>query len=181
MNVYKNILRYTIVLSLIGAICSFVVTFARNKSDPIIAQRAQEQLDYAMNVTLAQFYDNIVAYEESNIRLEDPTLLNLYKVSLDNASTLYVYNASNTGKNGAIGFLIVINEEGYIEHIVYVSHSETPGRGDRIEGEAFLSQIVGKNKETLEIDTISGATISTNAVRTAIEAALENFASEVIV
>jgi Na+-translocating ferredoxin:NAD+ oxidoreductase subunit G len=176
----KNIIKYTIVLTCVASISAGIVTFASEVTTPILEQRAQDALDFAMNVTLAQNYDNIESYEEIDSKLNGTGVNNLYKVSLTGGKSIYVYNIANTGKNGLIKFLLAYDEQGTVDSIIYISHGETPGRGDKVTKEPFLSQIIGQNMNNVEIDTISGATISSKAVKNGVVVSSQNLKNEVL-
>ncbi|MBW2618349.1 MAG: FMN-binding protein [Deltaproteobacteria bacterium] len=87
------------------------------------------------------------------------------------------------GYNENLGVMtaIVIDDEG--EHeiiaIAITSHSETPGKGDAVEKAGFRDQFkglsVGEAVASGRIDAISGATMSTNGVIEAVNAAIEIF------
>lgn len=79
----------------------------------------------------------------------------------------------------AVGMAI----DGTVQNIVVLEHEETPGIGSKAAEEPFLSQFGGKNVQSFaavkggaaadnEIDAISGATFSTNAVTNAVNEAL---------
>lgn len=96
------------------------------------------------------------------------------------------YVASVTSKDAyknqltvAVGMAI----DGTVQNITVLEHEETPGLGSKATEEPFLSQFSGKNVDSFsavksgasaenEIDAVSGATFSTNAVTNAVNEAL---------
>ena len=75
---------------------------------------------------------------------------------------------------GAVG-----EDENKIIAVAITSHHETPGKGDAVERTGFRDQFkglsAGEAVDKGEIDAISGATMSTNGVIEAINAAIEIF------
>lgn len=96
----------------------------------------------------------------------------------------YVLNVtSNEGYGGAITFAMGVSKDGTLNGISFLSIAETPGLGMKANTEEFKSQFVGKKADCLvftktgaaaenEIDAISGATVTTNAVTNGINAGL---------
>lgn len=95
------------------------------------------------------------------------------------------YVASVTSKDAyknqltvAVGMAL----DGTVQNVIVLEHEETPGLGSKAAEESFTSQFSGKNVESFipvdgasadnEIDAISGATYSTNAVTNAVNEAL---------
>lgn len=89
--------------------------------------------------------------------------------------TGYAATAQGKGFGGRISIAVGIGGDGIIRGVRIISHAETPGLGSRITDEEFLRQFEGKRLEELRlakeggtIDAITGATISTQAVTTAV-------------
>ena len=104
----------------------------------------------------------------------------------------YVIAATSpNGYGGNIQVAVGISKDGVITGFDVISNSETAGLGSKCTAPDFTSQFAGKNAEILkytktgavaenEIDAISGATRTTNAVTQAVNSAIifyqENFA-----
>ena len=84
-----------------------------------------------------------------------------------------------SGFDGTITMMVGI-ADGKVTGISVISHTETPGLGavaaaQNAKGEAFRGQFVGQSGELAigdQIDAMSGATITSNAVVTGVNAAL---------
>ena len=97
----------------------------------------------------------------------------------------YVVNVtSHEGYGGDIDISVGIREDGTVTGIEMLSISETAGLGMEADTDSFKSQFAGKNVDKFqytksgatvdeEIDALSGATITTNAVTNAVNAGLE--------
>jgi electron transport complex protein RnfG len=98
-----------------------------------------------------------------------------YEVFKNGELTGYAATAQGRGYGGRIELALGINVDGTIRGVRIITHAETPGIGDRITEEEFLRQFEGKHSEEVRltrdrgsIDTITGATISAEAVTTAV-------------
>ena len=100
------------------------------------------------------------------------------------AGDSYAVQVAPGGFDGAVTMMVGISE-GKVTGISVISHTETPGLGavaaaQNAKGEAFRSQFVGQ-EGTLsigdQIDAMSGATITSTAVVTGVNAALSYVAN----
>ncbi len=93
---------------------------------------------------------------------------------------------SGGGYGGDIQFSVGIQNDGTVNGISILSISETPGLGMNATSEAFKSQFADKNVEAFEvtkkgaasdnqIDAISGATITSNAMTNGVNAGICTF------
>ncbi|MDD5450228.1 MAG: RnfABCDGE type electron transport complex subunit G [Candidatus Omnitrophica bacterium] len=108
----------------------------------------------------------------------------------NNTAAGYCLKITANGYNGFISVMAGIDPSGVITGVSILSHQETPGLGAKINeikpGENdqwFLRQFKGKRAGKLEvkkdIDAVTGATISSAAVTTAINNAVNAFFKEV--
>lgn len=107
-----------------------------------------------------------------------------YKKSSSEEVAGYVINVtSNEGYGGSISFAMGVQIDGTLNGISFLSIGETPGLGMKADTDAFKNQFVGKNADALvytktgavhenEIDALSGATVTTNAVTNGVNAGL---------
>ena len=77
------------------------------------------------------------------------------------------YTGSGKGMGANPVVLEVAIEDGAIKAITVVSHEETPGLSDPAF-EAVPAAII--EKQSLAVDTVSGATLTSNAILAAVEA-----------
>ena len=78
------------------------------------------------------------------------------------------YEASAKGRNGELNVQVIVTD-GSISEINVLQHSETAGIFDGVVRD-MLPEVI--QKQSVQVDTIGGATISSNAVLEAIAAAL---------
>ena len=92
----------------------------------------------------------------------------------------YAVTASPSGFGGPISLIVGVLTDGTVSGVAIVSLSETPGLGARAQEPAFLTQFVGKSGELAvtktgeadKVNAISGATITSSAVTSGVNAAL---------
>ncbi len=82
----------------------------------------------------------------------------------------YCVNLNSAGFGGDIGMLVSVDVSGKIVGVRVVSHSETPGLGSRATEEKYLSGFDNVTS-AYDVDSIAGATISSNAVKSGVTAA----------
>jgi electron transport complex protein RnfG len=106
-----------------------------------------------------------------------------YRAKKDAADCGYLIESYGKGYSGYIHVLIAADTAFLVKRIGILSHTETPGLGDEIETARFKDQFANKNASQMKvikgqtdvnIQAISGATISTRAVtEDAVKNALE--------
>ena len=95
----------------------------------------------------------------------------------------YAIQVAPNGFGGAVTLMVGVTKDGTVSGISVISHVETAGLGavaaeSTAKGEAFRGQYVGMSgtlavdKDGGEVDSISGATITSRAVTNGVNAAL---------
>lgn len=99
----------------------------------------------------------------------------------------YIFVTSAKGYGGDVSVMTAIGIDGkVIEVSILDASNETPGLGQNVTKESFYSQFKGKTKDigvvksgiatkANEINAVTGASISSKAVRTAVDKALSQF------
>ncbi|MCB4792368.1 MAG: RnfABCDGE type electron transport complex subunit G [Elusimicrobia bacterium] len=89
--------------------------------------------------------------------------------------------SSYKGYGGMIDILAGIDEQDRVTKVKVLKHTETPGLGNRVERDDFLSQFTGKNLAAIflkkdnpngEIEAVTGATVSSRAIVESVKKAL---------
>ena len=93
----------------------------------------------------------------------------------------YIISTEANGYGGKIGVLTAIDAGGAVRGIDIYKSSETPGLGDHIRDKSFTARFAGaaahltvvkNDPKTNEIQAVTGATVSTSAVVSAVNAAI---------
>lgn len=99
----------------------------------------------------------------------------------------YIFTTSSKGYGGEVSVMTAVNTEGKILQVAILdATNETPGLGQNVTKESFYSQYKNKisgievkkngaKEENNEINAVTGATISSKAVTTAVNDALNKF------
>ena len=87
----------------------------------------------------------------------------------------YVIETGAQGYGGLIEIAVALDPEGSVLQLqILAADSETPGLGQKVKEEGFLSQFAGKQSVLIgEIDVVASATISSSGVVNAVNEAIE--------
>ena len=187
-KIFKNCLALLLITLVAGFALACVNEITK---EPISQAENQAKMDaYNQVFQNAEFkeIENVQALiDEYNSANQSNAVVNDALQAMDvNGNVIgYVMTAtSSSGYGGDIKIAIGISSQGdKITGFKVLSHSETAGLGARCAEDSFQSQFGGKNAGVIsyvkgsavagddEIDAISGATITTNAVTEAVNAA----------
>lgn len=167
--------------------------------DPIQKQEAEQKIAAYKNVFADAYEFEQIADEQTVAQLAEESLKAagfdgkdqvdeiLSAVSEDgNVLGIVMQITSKEGYGGDIQLALGVQKDGTVNGISILSISETAGLGMKADTEEFKSQFSGKKTELFtytktgaasddEIDAISGATITTNAVTDGVNAGLSVF------
>lgn len=192
MKMLKNV----IVLTLITVIAGFLLGYVYDITKEPIAIAQEKELQDALKAVSP----DSDSFEETEVVNADAVLLDaglnndridkayISKDSSGNVSGYVMSVTSTEGYGGEINIILGIKNDGTISGLEILSISETPGLGMQADTDEFKSQFAGKNvssisytktgaSEDYEIDALSGATITTNAMTNAVNAGLAYFNS----
>lgn len=170
----KYILRLTFTLLIICAVVAGILAAVNAITAPIIAASKEAKTQAAISAVLPGGGDKIdfAGADDSGMVLE---------VYASDAG--YAVKVAPSGFGGAITMMVGIDNEGNVLGISVISHAETPGLGavasqNTDKGVAFRDQFVGLvsgitiGSGENQIDSLSGATISSQAIVDGVNAAL---------
>ena len=174
-NSVLYILRLTVTLLLIcaavAAVLAGVNAITKDRIADIQAQKTQD--------AIAVVLPGAAGVEEIPVTGESGIVTAVYA-----AEAGYAVQVAPGGFDGPVTMMVGVSE-GKVTGISVISHTETPGLGAiagdaSAKGETFRSQFVGlRGNLTVgeNVDAISGATITSKAVVSGVNAALEYVAS----
>ena len=174
-NTAMYILRLTVTLLLICAVVAAVLAGVNAITKDAIAANQEKKTQDALAVVLP----GVQGLEKLELT-DDPGIVSEVYASGDS----YAVKVLPSGFDGEITMMVGI-ENGTVTGISVISHTETPGLGavaaaQNAKGEAFRSQFVGQSGTLAvgdQIDAMSGATITSTAVVTGVNAALQYVAN----
>ena len=171
----RYITRITFTLLLISALVAAALAVINQVTLPIIEKSKQEKTQQAIQIVLPGGYDTEIT--------EFPNPSNMVSEVYKGANG-YAVEVSPSGFDGAITMMVGVDFEGKVLGISVISHTETAGLGavaaDKGEkGQTFRDQFIGQSgsvavsKDGGSVDAITGATVTSRAVCSGVNAALE--------
>jgi electron transport complex protein RnfG len=180
----KEIFRLCFVLTLIGAVCAAVMAFVDQETKaPIEKSKTAEKMD-AVKVVMPTANNDL---EKDQVTVKDKDMqmeMTFFPGKKDGVVIGAAFVAvAPGGYAGPIEVLVGVDTAGVVTGVEIVKHAETPGLGSKITTPLFKGQFVGKSvkdpanwsvmKDGGPFKQITGATISSRAVTTAIATGLE--------
>ena len=197
-KIIKNTLLLTALTVILGLILGYVHQITE---EPIALQEAATKMAAFSEVfpEATNFQELELTEDDMDVRFADAIAAGGYTdeyidgvaAAMDDADQVlgYVFTiTTKEGFGGDIQFVMGISNENVIKGISFLSIEETAGLGMKATGDDFKSQFVDKPAELLEysktgaeaenqIDALSGATITTNAVTNGVNAGVLAFQS----
>ncbi|MBR6595869.1 MAG: RnfABCDGE type electron transport complex subunit G [Oscillospiraceae bacterium] len=174
-STFKFIFRLGVTLFLIAAVVAGILAAVNSITEPIIKKLNEEKTQKAIEAVLPGGYEmEITDYTD-----ETGLVSKVYQ-----GENGYAVEVKPSGFDNTITMMVGIDFEGRVLGISVVSHTETAGLGavsaaNTSAGEAFRSQFVGQSgsvsvkKDGGTMDAITGATITSRAICTGVNAAQE--------
>ncbi len=180
----KETLRLCFVLTLIGAVCAAVMAAVDQQTKaPIQKSKTAEKMD-AVKVVMPPT-DNDLEKDQVKIKDDDMQMEMTFYPGKKNGIVIGAafLAVAPGGYAGPIEVLVGVDTAGVVTGVEIVKHAETPGLGSKITTPLFKGQFVGKSvkepanwsvmKDGGPFKQITGATISSRAVTSAIAGGLE--------
>lgn len=165
----------TLVLFTICLVITAALAITYQVTKPIIEEINIKNANLARGEVMAQAEG---AFSQVDMDLNDG-VVELYKA--DN-NTGYVLTSLDKGFGGTMTIMVGLEDDGSITGVKVTAHSETPGLGTKAMTVDYLSQYNGeisvtRSNETdkTQIDAVTGATVTSDAVFRAVEKSLEQF------
>lgn len=155
-----------VILFIICAVVSGAVAATYAVTNALILERQEAQAAKARSAVLP----GADAFTRIDAELPDGVL---EAHTADNGAG-YTFKAQAGGFNGPVVFMIGIDARGNIAGIDMIEHDETPGQGSLVGEASYLERFVGRD-DPQGMDAVSGATVTSNALKTALELALEAY------
>lgn len=169
----KYVLRLALTLLAITAVVAVALAGVNAITEPRIEAFNQQKLQSAI--------EEVLPGGGSSVPFTDPSgiVSTVYK-----GESGYAVEVSPNGFGGTVTMMVGVGNDGKVLGISVVSQSETAGLGavcaaSTSAGESFRGQFAGVSgdlavtKDGGQIDTITGATITSRAVTTGVNAALD--------
>ncbi len=156
-----------LILACICLLTTWAVSATFGVTAPIIQVLEAEKQRQARQEVLPAA-DDFTLYE--NVTLPEG-VTEAYKA---NNGAGYVFAASARGYDGLVPFTIGLDARGNVTGIKMLTNNETKGLGSRVGEADYLIQYMGQSSADA-VDGISGATLTSTALKNSLRAVLEAF------
>ena len=96
----------------------------------------------------------------------------VYTITREGSLLGYAVALETRGFGGMIQMMVGISPDGAVSGVRVLSSNETPGLGSRALADSYLSRYLGMTAGGEAVDAISGASVSSRAVKAGVELAL---------
>ena len=154
----KKILKLALFLGFVAAFAATALTVTNNITSPIINERevAKDRAGLETLVPGGQFTKEEVTGDFHGY------IDAIY--SAGDGNYIYKLKVNGYGGVGSITYLVLFDKEGTVTGYTVTQHGETKGYGSQVAENDFINRVIGLTKAE-DLDTISGATISSTAVK----------------
>lgn len=167
----REMLKLGLILLIITAVSASILAVTNDITQAVILERKAEAIKGNL-MTLIPDADDFAMLQG----VSSSGVTEVYEGTKGGAPIGYVFKASGNGYGGAVEVLVAVSSEGKIIGVEVGDNSETPGIGDRVKNPEFTSQFIDKDTSSeVKVDAISGATRSSNAVMSAVNASAQLF------
>ncbi|MGL5151030.1 MAG: RnfABCDGE type electron transport complex subunit G [Clostridium sp.] len=178
-------LKLGAILLVITSIAGLLLGFANDLTKDAIFENSKLNKE-----DLAYIMPEATGISDSKLK-ETDIITEIFEAKNGETQIGYVFKVTTKGFHGPVDIVVAISNDDKITGIKVQAHGETPGLGARIEEDGFLSkfrnlgitediQIVktSPTKES-EVEGISGASVSSKAVGTAVNDAMRFYKENV--
>lgn len=176
----KEILSPTISLFVIALVVTLLLAITNSVTAPMIVERAKEDEINTRKTVLTEAAD----FKDAKIGENDYCI----GLNAEGKAVGYIFITESKGYGGAIKVMTGVSADGKIAGVETLQISETAGLGMNAQRDGFRKQYIGKSGEIAvsknspdenEIQALTGATITSKAVTSAVNDALKLY-SEVV-
>ena len=161
------------VLVLICGIAGSALGYVHGMTQPKIDEAAAAK----KQSTFESLVDTATDFEEQDIKGDNVTTSVIAK-DADDQELARIYVGQGTGYGGIVPVAVAVDTEGTVIGVTVMANKETPGLGSKVESESYLDQYVGRSLAPVtedDVDLISGATYSSEAVMSAFNACAREY------
>ena len=171
-TVREDFVKPIVVLTLICLVCAALLAYLNSVTRPVIEKTEAEIAEAARSEVLPDsggFTLLDVALPEGSFVTE------VYKAG-NGSGYVFMVTGNGYGGKGTMKLITSLDPEGNIIATKTLQHGETAGMGSKTADEPWRAQFVGVNAGTLDgVDTITGATISSNHYLNSMRSVFEAF------
>ena len=165
---FSEIVKPFLVLVIICVAAGGTLAATNNVTAPIIEENARLAAEQTRKEVLPE------ATEFEEIQCKDEWDIDSAYRDLGGAGYVFTASAKGYGRKD-VAVTLSVTPEGKIGRMVVDASTETQGIGSKTAKSDYTDKFQGQSLDTLSVDSITGATYSSKAVKTAVENALSAF------
>lgn len=180
----RDVIKTTLPLLVICFVVALCLAFVNSMTKDTIIERAKSDAEIQRRqvMTQAKSFEEINEWQDKD---ESGIIREAYAAYDGQELVGYVFSAFPKGYGGEIKVTVGVGVDNIISGVKIGDNKETPGLGSKASEESFTRQYSGKEiqkefqvvkrvpSNDSEIEAISGATISTRAVTSAVQASAD--------
>jgi len=167
----KDMIKLSVFLTIACVIAAAALSITYVATEDRIQQQKKAELDLALSnecipgsASIEEKKDSFIGFDKKHRKLG------------------YAFRVEPKGYGGTIDMVVGIDLKGRVAGVKIISMKETPGLGMKASESRFLKQFMGKTsssplKAKKDIDAITGATITSQAVSDGVKQALVRYGS----
>ena len=169
-STFNEMIKPLIVLVVICLVVSALLGITNSITAPIIEENKR--------IVAEQTRRSVLEGAESFSEIEcDTAALGITGAFKEDSGKGYVITAANKGYGGMVEVTVGLDSDGRIVGLSANVSTETSGVGSKAGRDDYVSKFLGLTGDSSSVDKISGATYSSTAVKTGVDAALAAFAA----
>ena len=170
-NVKVDFVQPILILTVICLVASALLAWINGIAAPIIAETEAKIAAEARLEVLPEADD----FTKVDAALPEGSFVTeVYKAN-NGAGFVFMITCNGYGGKNTMKLICGIDADGKIVSTKTLSHAETAGLGSKTTEDGFRGQFVGQDSSLSGVDTISGATFSSNYYIEGIQSAFEAF------
>jgi electron transport complex protein RnfG len=171
----RETMKLAVRLMIFALVAALLLAVVNELTEDRIAQNTADKINAARKAVIGDY-----AFEDAGADIAEATYIKgVYTACSGDALVGYVYEMEASGYGGTIYLSAGILTDGTVSGVKVSSHAETKGLGTDAETE-FLASFERLNagvESAADVDAMTGATVSSNAVIRAVNEAMEHFAA----
>lgn len=155
-----------LVLTLISVIVCVLLVAANEITKEKVVQAQEEKFNNSLSET----------FGDADYTSVDMDIDGVNSITRDDKGRIIFEVVADGYAKGGLHLLIGFDEQGAVEGISFLSIGETPGLGTKVqEDKSFLDQFIGTSSTDYDFSVITGATYSSNGMKSAINLAVNSY------
>ncbi|MBP5154858.1 MAG: FMN-binding protein [Lachnospiraceae bacterium] len=167
-TVWQELLKPVVVLVCISLTAAVLLGFVNSRTKPIIEENARLKAEAVRAAVLA----GAKGFEAIDC---DTAALDIDSAYRETSGLGYVVTSTHRGYGGDVTVTVGLDAEGKIVGISADVKTETTGVGSRAGEAKYLDRFLGLTGDPGSVDSLTGATYTSTAVKNGVKAALAAF------